>query len=281
MAHNKDTSFKHIGKNHRKVLFELTDLPEDLVVEDFEDVTEELGTLKTVNLRPDLILQSSKAIVMYEFESSYVEILRKKRFLVYVTLYDYLINEDEEVDIYFTVISTIQKTGVITHKIDDIIEFKINVININDLNFEQIINMSNSKIEYDETFSPEEVVKLALTSIMPKKRTQVKSQFHTLSDMGKIIKFGDENSRTSFYGLLMLLSSIYFEKNDPYRDELKRDLMNKVDMVREIEEEGIEKGKLEVGINFLKKGYPIEEVSEMSEIPIEDLKREYEKVKNE
>ena len=61
--------------------------------------------------------------------------------------------------------------------------------------------------------------------------------------------------------------------------------MNKVDMVREIEEEGIkkgiEKGKLEVGINFLKKGYPIEEVSEMSEIPIEDLKREYEKVKNE
>lgn len=63
--------------------------------------------------------------------------------------------------------------------------------------------------------------------------------------------------------------------------------MNKVDMLTEMEakaiEKGVEKGKeersMELAIEFLKNGYPIEEISKISEIPIDDLKKEYEKIK--
>ena len=57
--------------------------------------------------------------------------------------------------------------------------------------------------------------------------------------------------------------------------------MNKVDMVQEFINDGRIEGRIEVGINLLNEGCPIEKASKICKISIEDLKREYEKIKKE
>lgn len=69
---------------------------------------------------------------MFEYESSFVGTPSKKRFHAYVALYDYE-NNDDDLDIFFCVITTKEKSKVISHKIGNIDSFKIVIFNIADL----------------------------------------------------------------------------------------------------------------------------------------------------
>ena len=80
--------------------------------------------------------------------------------------------------------------------------------------FEEIIKNAEDKIENSECFSIEELVKLALTSLMPGTREGNIKQFDKLADMMDGIVFEDEDAKISFCGLVLLLSNIYFDAND-------------------------------------------------------------------
>ena len=151
----------------------------------------------------------------------------KKRFLAYITLLDYEMN-DEDLGFKFTVISTAEKTGVIHYKNGAIDDFKINVVNICDFGFDETLNMVHDKIRHREVLSGENLVKLALTSIMPESRKAVKDQFHVLLDMMDEIIFENTDARDSFAGILMLLANMYFDHGDDSAKEIRGAFMNKI-----------------------------------------------------
>ena len=280
MGIEKDTAFKYIGKDYRNILLELSNLPDDVDITDLEEVTLELENLKISQWRPDFILRNSSVIIMFEFESSYLTEQSIKRFLSYISLYHQKYN-DESLDIYFIVITNKGKTEVISYKIGRIIQFDITVININELGFSETINSAKTKIKNKDVFSGEELVRLALTSLMPKTKLEIKNQFYWLSDQIDDINFEDEDARTSFIGIVLLLSNSYFGENDDIRKGLQRDFMNKVDCItermEEIEKEATEANSIEIGIKMLEDNSPMDKVSKMVEIPIDRLKEEYDK----
>ena len=67
------------------------------------------------------------------------------------------------------------------YKIGDTDSFKILIFNINDLGFEKIISNASYKIEEQEVFTVEELVELALTSLIPGTREGNVKQFYELS----------------------------------------------------------------------------------------------------
>ena len=282
MAMEKDYSFKYIGENYLSVLLDLAEIPEDMRTDTFEDVTSELGNLDTMRLRPDLIIKNSKLVIMMEYESSYVDTSTKKRFHAYVTLYDYYKNH-ENLDIYFFVITSKEKSKIASYRIDDIDEFRFKIINIRDLDFEKIINNTKSKIKNNEEFMAEDSVKLALTSLMPKTKEKNINQFYYLSDISKEMKFENIESKKSFLSLILVLSNIFFEKDDNFRKDLQSDIMNKIDCfterIEEVRDEVSEEKDIQYSIKFLEKGFPIEDVSEIVDLPVEKLESEYEKFK--
>lgn len=279
MAIEKDTTFKFVGKNFIKVLFDLVNMPETVDSYQLREETEELISLKISQLRPDFVGRAGNVIVMFEFESSYVGNPSKKRFHAYVALYDYELN-DEDLDIIFCVITTKENSKIVEYKIGDIDNFKIAIFNIAELGFEEIINKSLDKIEKQEVFSAEELVKLALTSLMPLTREGIIDQFYKLSEMMDSIVFEDEDARISFAGILLLLSNIYFDINDGIRKKIQGVFMGKIDCIVELCDEKVEEGLLIAAKNFLISGLSAEFVSENTNLPLGKIKELEKEIKS-
>ena len=175
--------------------------------------------------------------------------------------------------------STAEPTKVVEYKIGDTDNFKIIIFNIKELGFEEIINNACDKIKTQESFNMTELVKLALISLMPGNREGNIKQFYVLSDMIKNIVFEDEDAKILFGGLLLLLSNIYFDKEDPIRKKIQGDIMGKIDCIVEMREEqynsgydsGVDDGLLKVARNLLVNGFPIEMVCENTSLPLDKV----------
>ena len=175
-----------------------------------------------------------------------------------------------------------EKSKVIEHKIGDTDNFKIIIVNIKDLGFEEIINNAEDKIENSECFSIEELVKLALTSLMPGTREGNIKQFDKLADMMDGIVFEDEDAKISFCGLVLLLSNIYFDANDSAGKRIQGVFMGKVDCITQMRREQYEAGLLEVARNLLINGVSLDFVYKNANLPIDkiiELKNEIESSK--
>ena len=256
----------------------MANLSESVDPSGIHEVTEELISLKIAQFRPDLIVKDDKVIIMFEFESSYVGMPSRKWFHAYVALYD-LERNDENLDICFCVITTKEKSKVIEHKIGDVDNFKIRIFNIRDLGFEQIINNAYDKIEKQEVLSLDELVELALTSLMPGTREGNIDQFYELSDMVDLIVFDCEDDKISFVGLLLLLSEIYFDINDPICKKIRGVLMNRVDSIAELCKEKYTEGLMFTARNLLLSGLSVDFVCENTTLPPEKVKELEKEVK--
>jgi hypothetical protein len=78
MGIEKDTTFKFIGKNFLKILFELANIPDSVDASKMEEVTEDLISLKIAQFRHDFVGKDGNVIVMIEYESSFVATPSKK-----------------------------------------------------------------------------------------------------------------------------------------------------------------------------------------------------------
>ena len=278
MGIEKDTTFKFIGKNALEVLFELANLPESVDSSTFEKQTRELISLKISQFIPDFIAKNDKIYLMWEFESKHVDKSSKKRFHTYVALYDYE-NNREDLDIIFCVITTKEKTKMVEYKIGDIDSFKIFIFNIQDLGIEKIISNANFKIKNNIVFTARELVELALTSIMDGTHEGNIEQFFKLSQMMDEILFEDEDSKTSFCGIIFLLSNMYFNEDDPIRKKIQGVFMGKVDCIVEMRKEefdngfddGFDKAMFKMAKKLLLENFPVETVSRITELPISEV----------
>ncbi len=178
---------------------------------------------------------------MIEFESSYVGIVKKKLFKLYISAYDYK-NNSENNRIIFFVVSTKEKSKMAEYELNDWDSFKFPIISLKDLDLEEIIGNVESKIENCEAFTNRELIELALTPILENDKQGIINQFYKTTDMMSKIVFPDEEIKTSVYGIVLMLSSMYFEELDPIRKNIQGDLMGKVDCVMEACRESYDKG---------------------------------------
>ena len=122
---------------------------------------------------------------------------------------------------------------------------------------------------------------------MPGTRKGNIKQFHELHNISEKIKFEDDDARASFFGLLLLLSNIYFDKDDLIRKKIQSDFMNKIDCIVEMRQEqyeaGMERG-MERGIRdtinkFLSNGFSLEAVSKGLGLSVAAIKKLLKEVK--
>lgn len=140
----------------------------------------------------------------------------------------------------------------------------------------KIINNIQTKIDNNDDFTNRDLLELALTPILENNKDEIINQFFETKDLMSEINYPSEEIKTSVYGIVLMLSSMYFDELDSFRKKLQGDLMGKVDCVREAINESFDDGKyersVEIAKNLLVKGnLSLREISEIVDIPLEDV----------
>lgn len=274
MVQSKDASFKFISESHLKELLEIVkfDLGIEINPEEVEVLTSEMVAIEPSLMRPDYIIKIRNIIFMIEFESSYVGTKKKKLFKLYISAYDYKKN-DENNKIIFLVISTKEKSKMAEYWTNDWDSFRFPILSLEGLDKEEIINNIEEKIENKDTFTDRELLELAITPILEDDRQSIINQFYETKDIMARIDFPNEEIKTSAYGIVLMLSSMYFDELDSIRKEIQGDMMGKVDCVREAIENGINDKSIEIATNFLKNtNASLEDISINTGLPLEKVK---------
>ena len=246
MVQNKDASFKFISKDHLKELFDILDFHLDFDIDplDVEVLPTEVVAIEPSLVRPDYIIRIKNIIFMMEFESSHVGLKKKKLFKLYIASYDYK-NNDENDSIIFFVVSTKEKSKMAEYSINDWDSFKFPSISLRELDKEKIINNIETKMDNKDTFTNRELIELALTPILEKDKENVIDQFYETKEIMSKIHYPTDEIKTSVYGIVLMLSSMYFDELDPIRKYIQGDLMGKVDCVAEACNKSFEEGHSE------------------------------------
>ena len=96
-----------------------------------------------------------------------------------------------------------------------------------------------------DTFTNRELIELALTPILEKDKENVIDQFYETKEIMSKIHYPSDEIKTSVYGIVLMLSSMYFDELDHIRKDIQGDLMGKVDCVAEACKKSFEEGHSE------------------------------------
>ena len=278
MNQSKDASFKFISEVHLKELLDIVkfDLGIEINPEEVEVLTTEMVAIEPSLMRPDYIVKIKNIILMIEFESSYVGTEKKKLFKLYVASYDYKNNAEND-KIIFLVISTKENSKLAEYKVNDWDSFRFPILSLNDLEKEEIINNIETKIENNDTYEDRELLELAITPVLDDDRERIINQFYETTEIMSRVDFPNDEIKNSAYGVILMLSSMYFDELDPIRTKIQGEIMGKVDCVMEAIEKGVYDNRIETAKTLLKIGkLSLEEISKSVSLPlekVEELKR--------
>ena len=159
------------------------------------------------------------------------------------------------------------------YSINDWDSFKFPILSLNDLDKTEIINNIETKIKNNDTYTNRELLELAITPIREDDRQSIINQFRETKEIMSRVNYPNEEIKTSAYGVILMLSSMYFDELDSIRKEIHGDMMGKVDCVMEAIENGKQDTRIDIAVNFLKNSNDsIEKISEITGLPLEKVK---------
>ncbi len=86
------------------------------------------------------------------------------------------------------------------------------------------------------------------------------------------IHYPSDEIKTSVYGIVLMLSSMYFDELDPIRKDIQGDLMGKVDCVAEACKKSFDEGEINVVRNMLvNSDLSVEEISRISGVSLDKV----------
>ena len=271
----KDTTFKVIGKDFLKKFLEIFGFEIEIDFSQIEELTGELVLLEGEVKKPDAIFADGRVVLMIEYQSTKIKTEDKKRFKVYVSVWDLQKNKDDK-KIIFAVISTADESGMAEYKINDWDVFKFPVLSLKDLDLGEIINNTETKIKNKEAFSEKELIELAVTPVLPSTREEIISQFFKTADLISQIEFPSNELKNSICGLVLMLTNIYFDELEEVRKKIQGVYMGKIDCVVEALQENYDAGVMdkseEFACNLLREGsFSDEKISRLTDLPLEKI----------
>ena len=158
------------------------------------------------------------------------------------------------------------------YNINDWDSFKFPIISLRELDKEKIINDIKTKMDNKDTFTNRELIELALTPILEKDKENVIDQFYETKEIMSKIHYPSDEIKTSVYGIVLMLSSMYFDELDPIRKDIQGDLMGKVDCVAEACKKSFDEGEINVVRNMLvNSDLSVEEISRISGVSLDKV----------
>ena len=161
MKFHEDTIFKNQGQIYGQKLIEIVRIPGKIV----KVHRTEYSILDPKMYKPDLVIELEDKIVIFEFQSSYVDVNDKRRFRFYSALFDHVeIKSKKPIEVH--VLSSAETEMVKWHNVNPDSRFPIYIHSLKNYDGDKFLNMMNAKIDDKEMLNETELLMLSLLCFM-------------------------------------------------------------------------------------------------------------------
>lgn len=277
MKFHEDTIFKNQGQIYGQKLIEIVEIPGKIV----KIHRTEYSTLDPKMYKPDLVIELEDKIIIFEFQSSHVDVNDKRRFRFYSALFDHVeIKSKKPIEVH--VLSSVETNGVKWYHVNPDSKFPIYLHSLKSYDGNKFLNMMKSKINDKENLDEKELLMLSLLCFMENK----KDIPHSILDSATIITNipGLNNDIAQFVKGIVLMLCDKFVKDELMNTQIVNRVGGNMKVVEDYADRVAEKKLNEkneaIVIKLRKKGFKNEEIAETVDVSLDFVEKTLSKVES-
>ena len=263
MKFHEDTIFKNQGQLYGQKLIEIVEIPGKIV----KIHRTEYSTLDPKMYKPDLVIELEDKIIIFEFQSTYVDVSDKRRFRFYSALFDHVeIKSKKPIEVH--VLSSVEINRVKWYHVNPDSKFPIYIHSLKSYDEKEFINTMKTKIEDDGNLNEKELLMLSLLCFMHSEKN-IPDLIHESATIITNITNLNNDIAQFVKGIILMLCDKFVD------DELLNTrIINKVggnmkvveDYADRVAERKVNEKNEAIVIKLRKKGFKIEEIAETADV---------------
>ena len=263
MKFHEDTIFKNQGQLYGQKLIEIVEIPGKIV----KIHRTEYSTLDPKMYKPDLVIELEDKIIIFEFQSTYVDVSDKRRFRFYSALFDHVeIKSKKPIEVH--VLSSVETNRVKWYHVNPDSKFPIYIHSLKSYDEKEFINTMKTKIEDEGNLNEKELLMLSLLCFMHSEKN-IPDLIHESATIITNITNLNNDIAQFVKGIILMLCDKFVD------DELLNTrIINKVggnmkvveDYADRVAERKVNEKNKTFVIRLRKKGFKIEEIAETADV---------------
>jgi len=271
MKFHEDTIFKLNGNTYGQKLMEIVNIEGKIV----KIHRTEYGVIDPKMYKPDLVFELEDKVVIFEFQSSYVDVNDKIRFRFYSALFDHIeIKSKKPIEVH--VLSTIENEQVKWYHVNSDSRFPIYIHSLKCYDGDKFLYSMKSKIEHGQYLTEKELLMLSLLCFMKNE----KDIEHVIFDSANIITNINnlEESISQFVKGVVLMLCDKFVKDELLNTRISNKVGGKMKIIDDYVdrvanqiaedklEEKLEEKNEQLIIDLKNEGYKAKDISRLAKV---------------
>jgi hypothetical protein len=266
MKFHEDVIFKVQGQDYGQILITLIKIKGKVI----KVLQTEYGVVDPKMYKPDLVFELEDRIVIFEFQSTYVDINDKRRFRFYTALIDHVkIKSSKPIEVH--VLSTVEGEKTKWYNVSEESAFPIYIHSLKHLDGEKFLNMMNDKIGHDATFSEEELLMTSLICFMDFDKDVERAIYDSATTIAKIKTVNED--MTQFVKGLVLILCDKFVKDESLNETISNLVGGNMKIVEEYAQRKVDQKTRDVVINLDNLGFTIEDIAKTADVSLDFVKK--------
>lgn len=271
MKFHEDTIFKTHGQEYGQELMEILKIKGTIT----RIHKTEYAIIDPKMYKPDLVFELEDKVVIFEFQSTYVDVSDKRRFRFYTALFDHIeIKSKKPIEVH--VLSTVEREKTKWYHVNPDSLFPIYVHSLKSYDGDKFLNMMKSKIESKEKLNEKELLMLSLLCFMDTDKDMEQCILDSAVTITSISNINEHISQFVKGVVLMLCDK--FVKDELVNKEISNRVGGKMKIIEDyadrVAKERVAKATEEVTneknkefiINMDKAGYNIKEIAKVTNL---------------
>lgn len=270
MKFHEDTIFKNQGQVYGQKLIEIVKIPGKIV----KVHRTEYSTLDPKMYKPDLVIELEDKIIIFEFQSSYVDVNDKRRFRFYSALFDHVeIKSKKPIEVH--VLSSAETEKVKWYNVNPDSRFPIYIHSLKDYDGDKFLNMMNAKIEDDEMLNETELLMLSLLCFMDINKDISHAILDSATTITNISNL-DKNIGQFVKGIVLMLCDKFVEDelmNTRIANRVGGNMKIVEDYADRVAEQKLNENNKVLAVKLRNDGYTAEKIAETLEVSLDFVEK--------
>ena len=270
MQFHEDIIFKQDSNKYSKEFLEIVKIKGKIV----RTLRTEYAIIDPKIYKPDIVFELEDKVIIFEFQSTYVDVNDKRRFRLYSAIIDHEeIKSSKPIEVH--VLSTIEGEKIKWYHVNPDSKFPIYIHSLKEHDSDEFLNNINTKIQHDKDMTIKELLMISLVCFMDGKENTESKILRSATTITNIPCL--ENNIGQFVkGVVLILCDKFVDDemlNTHIANLVGGNMKIVEDYAQRMADKKVEEKNKEFIKNLNKEGFSLEKIAELTNVKIEFVEK--------